>query len=341
MKMNDLIAVIIESHDSVISPVSYEAMTCAEKLSEAIDAKIIGMAIGENAREIAQSFASATGHRSIAIILQELAPYNPDAYKSLIFRTVRSSGAKWVFVAGTTWGFDFAPGLAVKLGLPCVSSVQEIIIRDSRPVFRRSMFGGKVTAEFTLEGTAVVITQPGQFKRDGWLPTKRPEVTAEHAVWNEDRIRFMGTQETEQADSSLAEASVIVCAGRGIRSEENLERLREMAGLFTRSAVAGSRPVCDERWLPHAMQVGQTGTTVTPDLFIACGVSGAQQHIAGMLGSRFVVAINTDPEAPIFNHADIGIVEDLESFIDCFVGIVRKDHHVTQANHGKSDLDLI
>ena len=337
--MNDLIAVIIESHDSVISPVSYEAMTCAEKLSEAIDAKIIGMAIGENAPEIARSFASATGQGSIAIIVNELAPYNPDAYKSLIFQTVRSSGAKWVFVAGTTWGFDFAPGLAIKLGVPCVSNVREIIIRDSKPVFRRAMFGGKVTAEFTFEGMAVVITQPGQFKRDGWLSAEKPEVTMEHAVWNENRIRFMGTQETEHAHSSLTEASAIICAGRGIRSEENLERLRKMAGLFTRSAVAGSRPVCDDRWLPHGVQVGQTGTTVTPDLFIACGVSGAQQHIAGMGGSRFVVAINTDPEAPIFHRADIGIVEDLESFIDCFVKIATKDHHVTQTNPGKSDLD--
>ena len=330
--MSDLIAVIVESHNSTVSPVSYEALTCAAELAKITDSEIICLAIGEDSPEIAQSFANVTGHCCISTIVHGLAPYNPEAYTSLIFNAVRATGAKWIIVAGTTWGFDFAPGLAIRLGLPCLSNVQEILIRDFRPVFRRSMFGGKVTAEFTLDGTAVIITQPGRFKWDSPCHDEKPTIELKHAMWKEGRVRFAGTLETEQADSSLTEASVIICAGRGIRRKENLDRLRKMAGLFTRSSIAGSRPVCDDRWLPYSMQVGQTGTTVTPDLFIACGVSGAQQHIAGMRGSRFVVAINTDSEAPIFHETDIGIVEDLESFIDCFVGIVMKDSLATSNN---------
>ncbi len=161
----------------------------------------------------------------------------------------------------------------------------------------------------------MLTVQPGAFKPplEGVQNLRQIEVRT--IDWTSTHTRSLGFKITQIADSALGEASVIVSVGRGAGRRETLELVRQVASLFSRPAVAASKPLCDLGWLPYQRQVGQTGTTVTPDLYFACGISGAQQHIAGMKGSKFVVAVNTDPNAAIFNEADIAIVEDLEGFL--------------------------
>ncbi len=177
-------------------------------------------------------------------------------------------------------------------------------------------FNGKIVAELASStNPTILIVQPGAFKPalEGGQDLGRIEV--KKVDWKSTHTRSLGFKLTEIADSALGEASVIVSAGRGASRRETLKLVRQVAALFSRPAVAASKPLCDLGWFPCQLQVGQTGATVTPDLYFACGISGAQQHIAGMKGSKFVVAVNTDPNAAIFNEADIAIVEDLEEFL--------------------------
>lgn len=323
--MDNLVATIIEHSHGRIASVSYEAAAAAVDLAGIIGSKIVCIAIGEDTLEIATDFAEASGLSCMTINIPGLTSYDSEAYKRATSHAVNTIGAKWVFVAGTTQGLDFAPGVAVRMGGACLSNVQAIIPTESGPVFIRPLLGGKVLAELSVQEPAVMITQPGRFRYGKTPIDRKPEVTLTNMDWVPKGIRTWDVSEGEHSDSALTEASVIVCAGRGVGKAENLERTRMMAELFSRSSLAGSRPTCDDGWLPYRLQVGQTGATVTPDLYVACGISGSQQHLAGMRGSRFVVAINTDPEAPIFLEADIGIVEDIVSFLDCFVEIVSED----------------
>ena len=323
--MGSLVATIIEHRHGRIASVSYEAAAAAVNLAGIIGSETVCIAIGEDTFEMAGDFAKASGLSCLTVNVPGLTSYDSDAYKLAVSHAVKAIGAKWVIVAGTTQGLDYAPGVAVRIGGACLSNVQGIFPAESGPVFVRPMLGGKVLAELTVQAPAVIITQPGRFRYDKFTAGRNPEVTVTNMDQVPTGIRTLEVSEGEHSDSSLTEASVVVCAGRGIGKAENLERIRMMAELFSRSSIAGSRPICDDGWLPCRLQVGQTGATVTPDLYVACGISGAQQHLAGMSGSRFVVAINTDPEAPIFHEADIGIVEDVELFLDCFREIVLKD----------------
>ena len=161
----------------------------------------------------------------------------------------------------------------------------------------------------------VVTVAPGAFRPAAAVGEARGSVTERVIERTPRGSRVLGTRRGEPADPGLARAEVIVSAGRGIGRRENLALVERLAALFPRSAVGGSRPICDAGWLPYRRQVGVTGATVAPRLYVACGISGSSQHRTGMRGAGFVVAINTDPDAAIFQVADVGVVEDLATFI--------------------------
>ena len=165
----------------------------------------------------------------------------------------------------------------------------------------------------------MIIVQPGAFRRAATNLGQEGSLDLRHTEWNPTHTRSLGFKKARDADAGLCDASVIVSAGRGIGRRENHELVRKVAALFSRSATAGSRPLCDLGWLPYSAQVGQTGATVAPELYFACGISGAQQHVAGIKGAKFVVVVNTDPNAAFFNECDVGIIEDLEQFLSGFL----------------------
>ncbi len=321
MIMSESVAVIIEHQDGKIAPVSYEALACGCHIARLENRSVVCVVIGQDVEDTARQLAADSGHTCLALKIPGLTSYNPEVYKAVIHEAFRSTGSRWIFVGGSALGMDFAPGLAIRLGLSCLSNIEQTLSTENGPLFLRAMFNGKAAAKLQASNGAVVITRPGCFQ---WSEELKGHDTLVEQIVVEPiptRVRTLSVSETEGADSSLCDANVIVAAGRGIKRKENLDLIRRVANLFSRSAIAGSRPLCDDGWLPYRFQVGQTGATVTPELYIACGISGAQQHIAGMRGSKFVVAINTDPDAPIFLEADIGIVEDVASFLDCFIDI--------------------
>lgn len=220
-----------------------------------------------------------------------------------------------------------AAALAVAMDSACVTAVESFAGDRSGLVFNRSVFNGRMVMSVTA-GTksAVVTVMPGAYPLPG-----EPEKTGREGAVRTMRTGFDGhrcrailLEDKTESDARLQDADVIISAGRGIGSEENLEIIREAARMFPNAAIAASRPVCDLKWLPYACQVGITGKTVAPRLYVACGISGSQQHIAGMKGSQCVVAINTDPRAAIFSIADFIIIEDLARFLPALVSRYRQ-----------------
>ncbi len=165
------------------------------------------------------------------------------------------------------------------------------------------------------ENPYFILTQPGAFAASELMPEKPGEVIEMNVGAGPPGVRLLKKESGAAGDAALARADVIVAAGRGIGKKENLVLIQKLAAKFSGSAVGASRPICDAGWLPYNRQVGQTGATVTPKLYIACGISGSTQHVAGMRGSEFVVAVNTDPDAAIFKHADVGVIEDFKVLI--------------------------
>jgi len=232
--------------------------------------------------------------------------------------------AAYVCLPHSVMGFDLAPGLAVDLGAACITAVEEIREDEEGTYFTRSMWGGKIRAELVPVTQRTVLTVlPGAwtaFVEESGLAGLVRVVKAD-PVSGASEITLK--EAPGERESELTAADVIVSAGRGIGKEENLGMIRKLAGIFARGAVGASRTVCDLGWLEYKHQIGFTGKTVSPGLYIACGISGAIQHISGMKDSQMVIAINIDPDAPIFGVADYCIVEDLTEFIPALLELME------------------
>lgn len=271
-----------------------------------------------------------------------LAVYSAEAWKNVLAPRLAEINPRFVCIAHDATGSDFAPGLAVRLGAGCITAIESARIAGMDVIFRRSLLNGKITAEVVSQAETTVITLlPGMYrsgsagasmqKPDGCSLSEERLLAAQAKITPVPEMllasRPLGLLPAPEQDADLALAEVVVAAGRGIGKEENLSLLRDLAALFSRSAVGASRPVCDAGWLPPRLQIGQTGKTVTPRLYIACGISGALQHLMGMRGSQFIVAVNSDPRAVIFQAADVCIVEDLLLFIPLLINACKRQKH--------------
>jgi len=316
-----------------ILPATFEAAAAARLLAEGTDAPAALVLFGADPEPAARDLAAQTGLPVVALRGESLEPAcGEDAVRALA-SLLGEIDPVHVVLAHDTRGGDLAPALAVRLGAACVTAVEEFAVRDGRWTFIRSVCRGRMRMEIAPEAPCTVLTvlpgAPGPGPPDespgalsapsGTQPSGA--VRLREAAPGPGRIAFCGETPGEETGVDLTEADVIVAAGRGIGREENLEWIRRLAGLFRNAAVGASRPVCDQGWLGYRHQVGLTGRTVAPDLYVACGISGASQHLAGMKGSRCIVAVNRDPAAPIFRVAQYGIVEDLAVFIPLFIEV--------------------
>ncbi|HEV2230575.1 MAG TPA: electron transfer flavoprotein subunit alpha/FixB family protein, partial [Thermoplasmata archaeon] len=242
-----------------------------------------------------------------------LAEYTGDAYVQVVRGVVESTHPRVVLVAHTAQGYDLAPALAGAMDLPLVTNCLALRFEGDRLRALRRILNEKVQAEVEVrsERPIVVTLRPGSVKPQG---TGRGvmSVTAVPVSINPSalRVTFVRMERPEVQDIDLSAADIIVSAGRGIQKKENLALIEEFAKAIG-GVVGASRPLTDMDWLPKTRQVGQSGKTVRPKLYIACGISGAMQHVAGMKDASLIVAINTDPTAPIFEIAQVGFVADV------------------------------
>ena len=321
--MTKAVLSIAETLEGKVKPVTYEVAACAAKHAALLEAELFIAVLGEKPSKLAHEIAEHIGQRVIAVESPKLAQYNAEFYKSALAELSGAMKPSSVFIAQTAEGSDFAPGLAIRLEAACISGVKGIS-REAEgrgALFSRSVFGSKLVAELHANTETVVATvEPGAF--EPLVATSKSEATVSYktATLNvSPRTIARGIEQSTMDHFELSRAQIVISGGRGMSKPENTELLERLSTLFSRAAIGGSRPVCDLKWLKPSQQVGQTGTIISPKLYLACGISGASQHVAGIRGSDFIVAINKDSHAPIFNHADVGIVEDLETFIPVLI----------------------
>jgi electron transfer flavoprotein alpha subunit len=318
--MQGSIVILVEESRGQVAPITFELFTLAREIREWCDLKITALILGAEPEKAAREIAEFSGEAVIAVRNPHLVHYNAEIYKNLLAEVLPELNPVFVLIGQTTQGMDFAPGLAVRLKAGCIAGVEAVTQEQGQIFFTRSLFNGKLVSDLApATPTTVLIARPGAFKSQPGFSNCDGRVEIRSSSMGPEKTRTLGIKKSRQADTGLAEAEVIVAAGRGIGKEENLVLIERLAALFSRSAVAGSRPICDQNWLEYKQQVGLTGATVSPKLYIACGISGAIQHTVGMQGAGFIVAICTDPNAAIFDIADVCIVEDLNSFIPVLI----------------------
>lgn len=304
---------------------SFEALAGALELGRATGLPVTACVPGKDVAGAAAETAACGASEPVALEHDALAVYAADAWIEALEWLIREAQPAWVVLPHTYQTRDFAPALAARFGRSLMGDCTGFFLRDGAPVFERQLFQGKLIGQFVFEtpGPNFVSFQSGAFRAPqpreaaGRVAVKRPPLDAAR-VRQRPEAPF---RETAQA-VDLSSAERIVAVGRGIGDESNLELARELAAALG-AELAASRPICDNGWLPLERQVGSSGQTVAPKLYVALGISGAIQHVVGMKGSGCIVAVNRDPQAPIFEIADYGVVSDLFEFTPALIERLR------------------
>lgn len=303
-----------EQRDGQVGSSAREAVGVAATLADTLGGEAHVLALGAPGLTASAGELGAVGAASIAVgEHDDLGAYNPEGYTDAAIAHVRSGDYAAIVFPASTLGKDLAPRVAARLDVPLASDVTEVSVADGKVRVKRPVFSGKAFANVVLEATpAVVSIRPNVFQAEeraaaGDVSTFTPDVDA--SSW---RVRVVERKGASGDELDVTEAAIVVSGGRGMKDPDNwnlLEELRDAIGSDV--ALGASRAVVDAGWRPHGEQVGQTGKTVAPKLYFAIGISGAIQHLAGMRTAKTIVAVNRDPDAPIFNVADYGIVGDL------------------------------
>jgi len=319
-----MILVVAEQREGRLNRASWEAIAAAQQAGDQIRIAVLGSAIDVVAGELAAAEATEV----VAVDAEALGDYTADGYVAALAALIEQEQPAHVFFAHTYQTRDFAPALAARLGRALITDVTAIRKGDAATVFVRPVFQGKLNADVTAEGPAphLVTIQIGAYradsaKRGGSAAAVRKAGIAVDASTIRQKPETPFKEAKQAVDLSQAER--IVAVGRGIKGQEHL-RLAEDLAKALGAEIAASRPICDSGWLPMDRQIGSSGQTVAPKLYIALGISGAIQHLVGMKGSRTIVAINKDPEAPIFEIADFGIVGDLFDVVPAMIAELNR-----------------
>lgn len=287
---------------------------CLELLSaaKASGNEVVALALGPGAEKVANTLAHYGADNVLVSTDSNLQNYNSEIFTSILSDTIKSQAPFAVLASATMLAKDLFPRVAGRVGGAVASDCVVLEMKGDDLKVRRPMYAGKCTCEVKFVGTGpkIILMRPNQ------LPISEPDTSRPAKVTQinltptdlKTLVKEVVKGTSEKLD--LTEANIIVSGGRGMKGPEHFKLLEDLAEVLG-ATVGASRAVCDAGWVPHSMQVGQTGKTVAPTLYIACGISGAIQHLAGMSGSKVIVAINTDPEAPIFQKATYGIVGDV------------------------------
>src|SRR6266849_2181973 len=323
--MSNGILVFIEHKAGALNKTSLEAIAAAQQLATSSGEKPAAVVLGSGTEALAQEISAYDLARVIHVDDPKLADYTPDAYAGAMEQVVRAVSPQYVILSHTYLVRDFAPKLAARFRKGLISDCIRMTTGGNKVTFTRRIFLGKLDADVVSDGEPPVFVtfQSGAFRPEQAVKGNGAPVETTSVDVREIRMKPEAPFQEVKAAVDLSKADVIVAVGRGIKSKENIalaERLAEALG----GDLAASRPICDAEWLPIDRQMGSSGQTVAPKLYIALGISGAIQHLVGMKNSGTIVAINKDPEAPIFDIADYGIVGDLFEAVPVLTEEVKK-----------------
>lgn len=308
-KMNKKVLVFAETREGQLRNVTLECLSAAKQISgeENISASIFGSDVSQHIEKLAHY-----GADNVFLVENgKLDQYTNEAYTQAFVQVVEEVKPDVIFIGHSAIGRDFAPRVATKLGLGMVSDITELTVEGNDIIFTRPIYAGKAFAKKKVTDDVVFATIRAN-NIDVIEPDKSRVANVNNLTVEIKDLRTIIKEVVRKAANGvdLAEAKIIVSGGRGVKSADGFKPLEELSKVLG-GAVGASRGACDQQYCDYSMQIGQTGKVVTPDLYIACGISGAIQHLAGMSNSKIIVAINKDPEAPIFKVADYGIVGDL------------------------------
>lgn len=323
-----MILVIAEQREGKLNRVSFETITAAQAIAAETSWPIEAAVLGGGISGIAEEVAGKKLQKVYAVESDKLEPYTPDGYVAALKQLISEKQPKLVLMPHTYQVRDFAPQLATALGRTLISDCVGFRKDGEQLLFTRQMFQGKFAADvaFTCEAPWFATFQAGAFRGDqaqdgaSAAAVETVAVTIDaNVIRNKPEAPF---KEAKQA-VDLTQAEIIVAVGRGIKEQKNIELAKQLADALG-GEIAASRPICDAGWLPMDRQIGSSGQTVSPKLYFALGISGAIQHIVGMKGSRSIIAVNKDSEAPIFEIADIGVVGNLFDLVPPLVEEIKK-----------------
>jgi electron transfer flavoprotein alpha subunit len=326
--MADTILVVVEQREGKLNRVSWETLTGAQAIAAetgwALEAAVVGSGVGDVANEVAAKRVS----KVYDLESPQLEPYTPDGFAAALKGFVETAQPKLVLMPHTYQVRDFAPKLATALNRALISDAIGYKYEGGKLMFTRQMFQGKFVADVSFVGDAPYFAtfQSGAFRGDkvedggAAAPVETVNVSIpDGAIRNKPEAQF---KEAKQA-VDLTQAEIIVSVGRGIKEQKNIELALQLAAALG-GEIAASRPICDSGWLPMDRQVGSSGQTVAPKLYLALGISGAIQHVVGMKGARSIIAVNKDSEAPIFEIADIAVIGNLFDIVPPLIEEVKK-----------------
>ncbi|WP_404468642.1 electron transfer flavoprotein subunit alpha/FixB family protein [Sutcliffiella horikoshii] len=313
---------LAEVRDSALRNVSFEAIAAGKTVAEG--GEVVSVLVGEGVGSLAQELIAYGADRVVTIEHANLKAYTSDGYSQALMAVIESENPEGIIFGHTALGKDLSPKLASKLNSGLISDATEVEEVGGNLVFTRPIYSGKAfEKKIVTDGVIFATVRPNNIaslekdeSRSGDVSSLDVDVKDLRTI-----IKEVVRKATEGVD--LSEAKVVVAGGRGVKSEDGFEPLIELADVLG-AAVGASRGACDADYCDYSLQIGQTGKVVTPDLYIACGISGAIQHLAGMSNSKVIVAINKDPEANIFKVADYGIVGDLFEVVPMLTAEFKK-----------------
>ena len=321
--MSDIL-VFIEHKDCVLNKTSLEAITAAQSIGKDLALTVAAVIPCDKDCGLAQEIAQYDIEKVIVAKNEKLAMYTPDAYADAWESVIKANDPQYIVMSHTYQVRDFAPKVAARFGREVVGDCIRYRVDGAKLVLARRIFLGKLDADVTVGGEApyFVTFQSGSFRGDN---AAKGSAAVETMDVNVGDIRMTAEEPFQEAKASvdLTKSQIIVAVGRGIKSQENIALAQQLADVLG-ADLAASRPICDSEWLPIDRQIGSSGQTVAPKVYIALGISGAIQHIVGMKNSGTIVAVNKDAEAPIFDIADYGIVGDLFDAVPVMIEEIKK-----------------
>lgn len=319
--MANKILAVLEQRDGQLKKVSYEVVSLANSLANQLGYESESVVIGNEISNLSE-LKNYTSNRVVHFKNPELNLFSSSAYSKIISDYINENQFALIIFPNTAIGLDLAPRVAVKTNSAIATDCIKVQVQEANIVFTKPVYAGKALINFKLNSDRKIFTiRPNIFKAE---KIENENLNIEVKEISEVDLKTKVTSyKKSEGKLDVAEADIIVSGGRGMKGPENFHLIEELAEVLG-AAVGASRAVVDAGWRPHREQVGQTGKTVSPTLYIACGISGAIQHLAGMSSSKYIVAINKDKDAPIFNVADYGIVGDTLEILPALIEEVKK-----------------
>ncbi len=319
-----MILVFIEHKNCVLNKASLEALAAAQNIAKDLNLKVAAVIPCDKDCALAADISNYDIEKVIVAKNEKLSPYTPDGYTDAFEQIIKKENAQYVIMPHTYRVRDFCPKLAARFGKEMVGDCIRYTNNGGELTFTRRIFLGKLDADVTIKGDPpyFVTFQSGAYRGDTAEKGSAEIETVDVEVGD---IRMTPEEPFQEAKATvdLTKSEIIIAVGRGIKAQENIAIAQELADALG-ADLAASRPICDAEWLPIDRQIGSSGQTVAPKVYIALGISGAIQHIVGMKNASTIVAINKDAEAPIFDIADYGIVGDLFEAVPVLIEEIKK-----------------